>query len=106
MRRQPDQIVDADGRGPEQTDNAGTIGSRGLGNGKGDVIRSVLGFLKRLLKSLAKDRLQYINNVGGFGDERRALLEQPVGALRARIERRARHREHFASLFERHARGN
>ena len=33
-------------------------------------------------------------------------LSRLVGAFRARIERRARHREHLAALFERHPRGD
>ena len=41
------------------------------------------------------------DDVGGFGHQRRALLEQAVGAFGARIERRARHGEHLAALFVR-----
>ena len=52
---------------------------------------------------LAEDRAQHGDDVGGLGHQRRALLEQAVGAFGARIERRARHREHLAALFERHA---
>ena len=46
------------------------------------------------------------DHVGGFRDQRRALLEQAVGAFGARIERRARHREHLAALLEREPRGD
>ena len=53
---------------------------------------------------LAEDRAQHAEHVGGFRHQRRALLEQAVGALRARIERRAGHREHLAALFQRHPR--
>ena len=38
--------------------------------------------------------------------KRRALLEQAVGAFGARIERGARHREHFAALFAGQPRGD
>jgi hypothetical protein len=37
---------------------------------------------------------------------RRALLDEPIRAFRPRIERRARNREHFATLFERKPRGD
>ena len=40
----------------------------------------------------------------GFGGQRRALLDQIVGAGGARIERRARHRKHLAALFGGHPR--
>jgi hypothetical protein len=42
----------------------------------------------------------------GFRDERRALPQQVVAAFGARIERGARHGEHFAVLFERKACGD
>ena len=52
----------------------------------------------------ADDRLQHGDDVSGFGHRRCALFDQAVGALRARIERRARYRKHFAALFEREPR--
>ena len=55
-------------------------------------------------RAAAEDRLEHRDHVGGFGHQRRALLEQPVGAFGARIERRARHREHLAALFAGQAR--
>ena len=42
----------------------------------------------------------------GFGHQGRALLDQTVGALAARIERRAGHRENLAALFGGHPRGD
>ena len=50
------------------------------------------------------DGLQHRNDVGGLGHRRGALLDQAVGAFGTRIERRARHGEHFAALLERQPR--
>ena len=47
----------------------------------------------------AHDRLDRVDDVGGFGGECGALLDQIVGAGRARIERRAGDGEHLAALF-------
>ena len=47
-----------------------------------------------------------VDDVGGFGDQRRALLDQIVGAGGARIERRAGHGKHLAALFGGHPRGD
>ena len=58
------------------------------------------------LDRLAQDRAQHRDHVGGFRHQRGALLEQLVAALRARIERRAGHREHLAALLEREAGGD
>jgi hypothetical protein len=55
---------------------------------------------------LLHDRLQHGNNVGGFGHRCRALLDQAVGSLGARIERRTGHCEDLASLVDRTARGD
>ena len=52
------------------------------------------------------DRLQHRNDVGRFGDWRRALLDQSICPFRARVERRARYGKHLAALFKRHPRGN
>jgi hypothetical protein len=49
---------------------------------------------------------QHGDDVLQLGDEDGALLEEPVGALGARIERGAGHREHFAVLLQRHACGD
>ena len=65
-----------------------------------------VGLLGRRLHRLAQDRADDGDDVGGFRDKSRALLEQVVGAFGARIERGARHREHFAALFEREACGD
>ena len=54
----------------------------------------------------AGDRLQHGNDVGGFGHRCRALLDQAVGSLRARIQRRTGHGEDLAALVERTARGD
>ena len=51
-----------------------------------------------------QDRLNGADDVTGFGDQRRALLDQIIGAGGARIERRARHRKHLTALFGRHPR--
>ena len=58
-----------------------------------------LRLLRRQVERAAEDRLDHRHHVGGFGDQRRALLEQAVGAFGARIERRARHGEDLAALF-------
>ena len=42
------------------------------------------------------DRRDRVDDVGSLGDQRRALFDQIVGACRARIERRARHRKNLA----------
>src|SRR5262249_61300743 len=55
---------------------------------------------------LFHDRRQYGSNVGGFSHGCCALLDQAVGSFRSRVERRSRHGEDFAALFERAARGN
>ena len=84
------------GRGAEQADDAGAFVVAGLGLGR----RTRLGLARRRqFDAAAEDRLQHRDHVGGVGDQRRALLEQAVGAFRARIERRAGHREHLAALF-------
>ena len=57
-------------------------------------------------RRMAEDRAQHGDHVVDLGDEDGALLEEPVGALRARIERRARHREHLAALLQRQPRGD
>jgi hypothetical protein len=55
--------------------------------------------LRRQVEAAPQDRLQHGYYVGRFDDQRRTLLEQPVGALGARIERGAGHREHLAALL-------
>ena len=50
---------------------------------------------------MTEDRAQRIDHVGGLGDHGRALLEQVVAPLCARIERRTGHREDFTALLER-----
>ena len=67
---------------------------------------SGVGFLRRHVEAAPEDRFQHRDHVGGFGDQRRALLEQTVGSFRARIERRAGHRKHFAALFAGKPRGD
>jgi uncharacterized protein YceH (UPF0502 family) len=53
----------------------------------------------RHVEAAAENRHQRGDHVFGLGHHDRALFEQPVGALGARIQRRAGHREHFAPLF-------
>ena len=65
-----------------------------------------LGLLRRHVEAAAEDRLQHRDHVGGFGDQRGALLEQAVGAFGARVERGAGHREHFAALLAGKPRGD
>ena len=91
------------GVGPEQTRRCGRA-RRVVGLGKAAL--AAIRLLDRLLDPLAQDRPDHGEHVGSLGDQRRALLEQAVGALGARIERRARHREHLAALFVGHARGD
>jgi hypothetical protein len=55
---------------------------------------------------LAQDRAQHRDHVGRLRHHGRALLDEVVAALRARIERRARHREDLAALLERAAAGD
>ena len=56
-----------------------------------------VGLLGRRGDRLSQDRTHDRDDVGGFRDERRALPQQVVAAFGARIERGARHREHFAA---------
>ena len=52
-------------------------------------------------KACPRIGLEPVHHIGrGFG-ERRAVADEAVGAARARIERRARHGENLAALFER-----
>ena len=62
--------------------------------------------LRRHVEAAPEDWLQHGNHVGSFGDQRRALLEQPVSSLRARIKRRAGQREHFEALLAGEPRGD
>ena len=55
---------------------------------------------------LAQDWAQHRADVGGVRHQRRALLDELVRPFRAWVERRARHREHLAPLFEREAGGD
>lgn len=66
--------------------------------------RLAVGLADRMHQRPLHDRCDSVDDVGGFGDERCALLEQVVGAGGARIERRAGDGEHFAALLGRHAR--
>ena len=52
------------------------------------------------------DRRDGVDDVAGFRGQRRALLDQVVGAGGARIERRTRHRKNLAALFGGHPRGD
>ena len=47
------------------------------------------------------DRRDRLDDIGGFRHQCRALLDQIVGAGRARIERRARHGKNLAALLSR-----
>ncbi len=58
-----------------------------------------LRFLRRQIEAAAEDRFEQCNDIGGFRDQGRALLEQPVGTLGAGVEWGAGHRENFAALF-------
>ena len=73
--------------------------SSSAGSVRGRTARLEVRLLRRQIEAAAEDRLQHRDHVGGLGDQRCTLLEQAVGAFRARIERRARHREHFAALL-------
>ena len=91
------------GVGPSRRDDAVALvglrlGERGGGAGSGSSAGSSM--------RAGRGSAQHGEHVGRFGDQRRALLEQAVGALGARIERRARHREHLAALLEREPRGD
>ena len=79
---------------------------RALVGGGIDVVQAVAVRRLRLPRGQRHphDRLQHGDDIGGLGHRRRALLDQAVGAFRARIERRARHGKHFAALFERQPR--
>ena len=92
----------AAGVGPSRRDDAAALVLAGLVVGRPER------FLRRLarrrqLEAAAEDRLQHGDDVGGFGDQDGALLEQAVGAFGARIERGARHGEDFAALLAGHA---
>ena len=101
--RQPHQIVDRNRRRAQQA----TIRARSSGAGSASSRASISASSGSRAGSVAAhDRLQHGNNVGRFGNRRRALVDQAVGALGARIERRARHGEDLAALFERQARGD
>ena len=43
--------------------------------------------------------VQRLENIGNFGDQCGAVLEELVGPFGARIERMARHREHITALL-------
>ena len=52
------------------------------------------------------DGRERLDHVGGVLDQRRAVADQLVAALRARIERRAGHRHHLAPRLRRQPRGD
>ena len=54
----------------------------------------------------AVERPDRLDHVGGILDQGRAVADQLVAALRARVERRARHRHHLAPRFGRQPRGD
>jgi len=102
--RQPHQIVDRHRRRAEQADDA-----RALVVARLDIERTghlALRLLRRQIEAAAENRLQHGDDVGRLGDQRRALLEQSVGAFGARIERGARHGEDFAALLAGQPRGD
>ena len=94
----------ADRRRAEQGDDAGALVVARLAS----AARAVRAPAPRAGRSRPRPRIgsQRGDHVGGFGHQRRALLEQAVGAFGARIERRARHGEHLAALFAGEPRGD
>jgi hypothetical protein len=99
---QANEIIDRHGCRPEQVHDARAFAAAGVDRRQ----RRRVGLRNRRFHRLAQDRAHDGDHVGSFRDEGRALLEQVVGALGARIERRAGHGEHFAALFEREPRGD
>src|SRR5581483_5547125 len=61
---------------------------------------------RRRGRPLAQGGAELVEDVGGGLGEDGAVAEQVVGAAAARIERRARHGEHVAPLFEGEAGGD
>jgi hypothetical protein len=96
---QADQIVQRDRARPEQIHDL-----RALADLRIALDRLGIVFAKRKPQRPLHDRRDRIDDVGGLCHQRRALLDQIVGAGGARIERRARHGEYLAALFGRHAR--
>ncbi len=96
MERIFDTVVECDGRAAQKTGDALAqfVGvSRRFG--RDHYLR--LAYDDRLRK--AEHRLQVFDDVGGGSHECGSLLDEPVGAARARIGGRAGHGENFAALF-------
>jgi integrase len=85
--RQPHQIVERNRRRAKQSDYARALVLAGLDIERARNVGRRL--LRRHVEAAPQDRLQYGDHVGRFGNQRRTLLEQPVGSLGARIERGA-----------------
>lgn len=95
-------------RGAEHTEDglelaAGDFGGR-LGRRCGRHIKTCIGFGVRFPQ--ARERFQRRQNVGGFRNQGGTLLDEAIGAFRARVEGMARHGEHFAALLGSVARGD
>ena len=100
-RRHPDQVVDRNRTWSKQVCDARAIVRVGVGRK-----RFAIAFAQGKCGRALHNRLDRLDDVGGLGDQRRALLDQIVGAGRPRIERRTRHGKHFAALFGRHPCGD
>ena len=60
----------------------------------------------RLARHPRVDRPDRLQHVVDSLDQRRAFADQQIAALRARVERRARHRHHLAPIIARAPRGD
>src|SRR5271165_2256075 len=100
--REPDKIVDGHRRWSEEIHDSRALAAARLAARRAERLR----LLGRQLDRMAEDGAQHRDHVVGLGNQGRTLLEQLVAALRARIERRAGHREDFAALLERKPRGD
>jgi hypothetical protein len=89
--RQSDEFVDGDGGRAEQLFDE--FAGVGLGLDWGWL--KIVGGMTA--GDAARDRGQRFHHVGGVLDQRGALADQAVATLRARVERRTRHRHHFAT---------
>ena len=103
MARDPHQVVDAHRRRSEKPDDLRALARGGLLHG-GAARRD--GSSSGACDGPLEHRREHGEDIVRARHERGALLEQAVGPFVARIERRARHGEDLAALFERHPRGD
>ena len=97
----PDQLVDPDRRGSQQTFNV----SRSMPEIIGQWIERGGLFTKGRAR-LAVEPTDQLDHIGGRLDQHRAFADQLVAALRTRIERRSWHCHHLAPSLARQPRGN